>query len=399
MAAILLGNHDGKSTAVSAGQARNDQILHSMAKFKELCLATEVSIEDRPPAYRETVSQSSIAYSSIEYDHEAANPDKRKGRIRVNGTFTHNGAKTSVFIEWKSYQVRWLDVNDDDRDSVPLEANVVRVQELTGLLKHSKQAGFLIPQYLGYFDNRDDKSNSENPERFGIVFERPNQTDGTQGPVSLREALTDSCPSLSVRVILAHKLANSLLYLHGVKWLHKGLQSDGILFSRNPKSGKINFSEPLLSGFEYARPDREGVQSTSLLQDPLAELYVHPDYHGDNARGSFQKTFDIYSLGIILLEIAHWQPIQEITKIADPDHPKPYELREVRVTILSESSRILEKVRASVGDQFHEAVASCIKGLEAFGLAANEDDTKSVSGAILQREFTKVVENLAEICV
>ena len=398
-AALLLGNHDGSLPAVSTGQSRNDQILHSLAKFKELCLATEAPVKDKPPAYHEVMSQSSIAYSSVKYDHEAADPITKTGRIRVNGTFVGNGAETLVFIEWKSYQVKWLDASGD-RESVPLETNVVRVQELTSLLKQSKQAGFLVPQCIGYFDDRDDKPKSENPERFGIVFERPNQTAGTQGPVSLREAFADSCPSLSIRVILAHKLANSLLYLHAVKWLHKGLRSDAVLLSKDPKTNKINFSEPLLSGFEYARPDREGVQSTSLSQDPLAELYVHPDYQGDNARGSFQKTFDIYSLGIILLEIARWEPIQEIMKIADPDRPKPYELRKIRGTILKEDSLILEKVKASAGDQFHEAVSSCIEGLKAFGLAADDDDTNVVPGAVLQREFTKkVVENLAQISV
>ena len=396
-AAILLGEHSDGLPSSNTGQSRNDQILHSMAKFKGLCLANEASTDDKPPAYYEVVSKQKMAYASIDYDHKAADPKTKTGRIRVDGTFTHDKVKTAIFIEWKTYKVRFID-DDDIRKRAPLEENVTRVKELTGLLKHSNLAEFRVPRCIGYFDDRDDKPESENPDRFGIVFERPGPTPNAPGPVSLLDALAEPCPSLSVRVVFAHKIAKSLLYLHAVKWLHKGLRSDGVIFSRDPKTGNIDFSEPLLSGFEYARPDRDGVQSTSISQDPLAELYVHPDYQGDNAVGSFQKTFDVYSLGVVLLEIAYWQPIQKIMAIADPERPKPSELSDIRGRILERNSLFLQKVRAHTGDRFHEALASCVEGPKAFGLGENDDDAELVPGATLQREFTKkVVENLGEI--
>ena len=122
-----------------------------------------------------------------------------------------------------------------------------------------------------------------------------------------------------------------MLYLHVVDWLHKAIRSDNILFFSHPNSPEL--SKAYLSGFKCARPDRCEETTTDDGLDSWAELYLHPDYQGLNSKRSYRKTFNIYSFGLILLEIAHWTKIEQIVDI-DP-HSAPFaELKGIRSKLL-----------------------------------------------------------------
>lgn len=85
-------------------------------------------------------------------------------------------------------------------------------------------------------------------------------------------------PSLTERIALAHRISVSVLYLHAVNWLHKGLRSDSIVFFPAAGSTTTEICHPVLSGFEYSRPDKEGETTTGGNLNNWWELYVHPDY-------------------------------------------------------------------------------------------------------------------------
>jgi hypothetical protein len=101
--------------------------------------------------------------------------------------------------------------------------------------------------------------------RIGFVFEKPS-VEGVSPdsrPVSLFELLDSSAkPRVTDRIRLAHAVANCLLYLHSVNWLHKGLRSQNVVFfpinvkEKGKPSTKIDYSKPYLSGFDFARPAR-----------------------------------------------------------------------------------------------------------------------------------------------
>lgn len=99
--------------------------------------------------------------------------------------------------------------------------------------------------------------------------------------------------------------------------------------------------------------------------NPLYNLYRHPLAHGDvmtGGIGGFKKIFDIYSLGVILMEIALWQPMHEILGIQNIESSlKPGLTRKVRSKLLHEKQYLM-MVHAAVGDIFADVVRTCLEG-------------------------------------
>lgn len=394
-ASKLLEDHVNHHAAHN-DKSSNDHILGHLSKFKEISLAHDISAE-QPPSYLEVTRSPLIAKNAVKYGMSAADQENTLDRIRDSCEHSSDdGTTTYGWIEWKSYKPI---MNLKTRRSEPKEGNVKRIKELVTLLQASNIPEFRTPKCLGYFDDRADTEESSNPERFGIIFQHAIQYPNAPSPISLLKAIQHRlCPSLTARVAMAHKLATSMLYLHAVKWLHKGLRSDGVTFFPDPKTQDIDFTEPYLSGFEYARPDRDGIHSTSPGgRAPRDELYVHPSYQGANAVGTYRKTFDIYSLGIVLLEIINWRPIHKLLRLKSDERPTPPQLKVVREWLLEDEKSPLT---SNIGDRLYTATRSCLQGLTAFGLEEGVNESAPDVGARLQRGFGEiVVDGLAAIVV
>ena len=68
----------------------------------------------------------------------------------------------------------------------------------------------------------------------------------------------------------------------------------------------IDYDEPWLVGFEYSRED-PGFSENPRELEISKDIYRHPERWGQPTR-RFDKSHDVYSLGIILLEIGLWKP-------------------------------------------------------------------------------------------
>jgi hypothetical protein len=382
-----------------SARERNDDILQSLATFKRSSIATDDPKAEKPPQYEDIIVSARKPYTSINYeepssDNPAAGVQLHERCVaKLISSDGHNLEQKHVWIEWKAYATR-LDRKRDRQ--IPLEQNVRRVTELVTLLQMPKPAEFRIPKCLGYFDDRDDTEESDHKPRFGLIFEKPNAYQETPPPVTLLYAIsTLECPSLADRIAIAHEVASSLLYLHAVRWLHKGIRPDSIIFFREASPFKaasyVKYTEPYLTGFEYARPERDGTSTTSGQTSNYYELYRHPSYQGISAQGNYRKTFDIYSLGILLLEIAAWEPIQDIIGMEDYEKRTAVELEAIPKIILASSSSILKNLEKVMGREYRIAVESCIKGSSALGLDLGDDENDVVVGAKLQSEFTEKV--------
>ena len=303
---------------------------------------------------------------------------------------TDQQSEQRIWIEWKPYRAKFSTHAGKDK---PRKESVQRVKELVALLQSDKPSDFCTPPCVGYFDDRDDSDESEHEYRFGLVFEMP---ANASGPVSLHQLIErDTKPSLTDRILLAHKIAKCMLYLHTVNWLHKAFRSDSILFFTT--DGNTDLTAPYLSGYEYARPDKKGETTTSTDADWWWQLYIHPDYQNKSPKPDYQKTFDVYSLGLVLLEIIHWKHIEDIVGI-DPKS-RPESVQEVRERLLQSGGQVAE-LRGNHGDKVWCAVESCISGRAAFGISEDENEMDIETAATLQREFTgKVVEPLGSICI
>ncbi|KAF3066386.1 hypothetical protein GL218_09150 [Daldinia childiae] len=262
---------------------------------------------------------------------------------RVLGTFD----ATSVWIEWKNY----------DPESTTLACRFIenRIARLTALLLKNPEnpERLQLPASLGYVHDPDST-------RFGLVFESPVSTD-TLGSRSLYARLqTTLKPSLTTRLDIARRLTTSLKYLHVSRWLHKGLRSDNILFLTPSYTSWTPFC---LSGFDYSRP-ADPDEATELPTDRREhDLYRHPDVQFDVPRDGeygYEEKHDVYSLGVILMEIGLWQPIHQFLGLSlNQLIPRPA-IRRARISLLkAESLTILE---SEAGARFSEAVRLCLAG-------------------------------------
>ncbi|KAF2457994.1 prion-inhibition and propagation-domain-containing protein [Lineolata rhizophorae] len=342
------------------------------------------------------------------------------------------GQTRRVWIEWKRYDPVTFEGTPDPKTEA-------RVRALATLLAKNNRAdrlrdAFGAPHCLGYFRDVDDEdeeteggvvvSPTKEPDqrcRFGLVFEKPGGVRPDTRPVSLLELLRDAgrdVPSLTDRIALARTVAECLERLHAVDWLHKGLRSDNIVFFPD-EAGNVHLSRPFVSGFDYSRPAMNEDMTEKPPENPACDLYRHPKVHGGvrdlppqtpphasphshqsaSSSSAFKKSYDIYSLGVILLEIARWQPLDKMLGIPDIDRAKPKQTRLVRNRLLREKE-FLGFIRSYLGNTFEEVVRACLVGPKAFGIAEDADEKDGLVGEVLQRAFyANVVGKLVEMRV
>lgn len=324
---------------------------------------------------------------------------------RCEATMKTAEGRKQVWIEWKDY---------DDAGSQPgslSKADIIeRVRKLAALLNHSpKPEAFRTPHCLGFFD----KADADVPEddvdildrRLGLIFERPvdDALDPKMPLVSLRELLQDHSvrkPRVTERIKLAHAISNCLLYLHAVHWLHKGLRSHNVLFFRT-RGGGVDFRRPFLSGFDFSRPGGSDEMTDAPGDDAEHDLYRHPRAQSNRRRNRerSKKSFDIYSLGVIFVELAHWRPVDAVLKIEmRRARGRPDVVRRVREALLAEER--VAAVGAELGEKFEEATRKCLAGGEELGLRDDEDETADeVEERLSVRFYEDVVKRLEEVVV
>ncbi|KAL8774291.1 MAG: hypothetical protein Q9209_001042 [Squamulea sp. 1 TL-2023] len=130
---------------------------------------------------------------------------------------------------------------------------------------------------------------------------------------------TDSTnmPSLEDRFRLAFNLTSSLLHLHAKGLLHRNINSRNVVFFTNDtgtpseskpwKNGSIR--RPFLTSFDQCSED-----VYEEIEEPfISNIYRHPHVERGQ-RSLFKPNYDIYSLGLLLLEIGLWMPISKLWK-------------------------------------------------------------------------------------
>jgi len=316
-----------------------------------------------------------------------------------------------VWIEFKSYQPEPDITGTTVKFIVPDKAqkDAERLVELLGSKK--KPVEFGVPDCVGYFVQPDARC-------FGFVYSTQNLSLSNADPKSLLELIQEKKASLKSRVSLAQRLATCLLYLHATNTLHKALRSASILFLDDQK--RYELSRPCISSFEYSRSDQNSATFTGAPETSEWAVYCHPDYLGRPV--NFRKSYDIYSLGIILIEIALWDTAGNIFGVHDaggslstPSDSEDKEavvkldearleevrkIRKIRGWLLGERPEFLERVRTAMGDKYCHAVQACIGGMDHFGLPSEVDQTDPIIATLLQQAYLcLVVDVLHDIVV
>lgn len=295
-----------------------------------------------------------------------------------------------VWIEWREY---------DPLMQAQSMLNPSRVDKLVALLSDVSKPDLLrVPRCVGYFDSPRSKDNKQQSDRLGFVFEKP--SPWSAGPISLKALIMlQTMPLLTERIALAKAVATCLMSLHSVNWLHKGIRSQNVLFFPRD-DGSIEYSCPYLSGFGYARPAFREDMTEMISEDPEADMYRHPSTHGLGpweGRQGFKRTFDIYSLGLVLIEIATWRCIDVLLEIKDPKSMGSSALKDIRRRLLSEKCH-LDSVGASAGARFRRATQNCLDSAAALGVhhLDNEMDVQ-VAAKVSRKFYHQILLPLEEI--
>jgi serine/threonine protein kinase len=179
-------------------------------------------------------------------------------------------------------------------------------------------------------------------------------------------------PALESRFILARELSAALSQFHTVKWIHKSFRSNNILFFQNTQSKETTspFHRPYLFGWEYGRPE-SGFSSRVDEKDDIEEnVYRHPEQWG-LPTSSFNRIHDIYSLGVVLLEIGLWKPVISLHRWGFKNVGLGSEVKDY----LIESARH-QRLRAPIGERYQNVVLSCLQS--SFGVCDPTTGTVAV---------------------
>ena len=95
--------------------------------------------------------------------------------------------------------------------------------------------------------------------------------------------------------------------------------------------------------------------------DCLHRDHQHPDYRGNNLR--YRAEYDYYSLGIVLLDIGLWKPLDKISKALAKIYD-PLDASNNRSTPLYDCicQRCVPNLRLSMGSRYQRTVETCLQG-------------------------------------
>ena len=330
-----------------------------------------------------------IAYQSSDYI-ELAEISLERSISRIQGS---SYGKLRSFGHYRQSQVwlEWREQVEEARPSPKIQEQVERrVEQLTALLcSKVKPPLFRSPTCLGYVrDHRD-----EIP-RYALVYELESPLRSNAAKIrTLREALTShQMPSLGDRLALACAIAESVFYLHTVSWLHKDITSDNIIFVQSHSmedSGNYKqvpeITSPILSGFDYSRPDLVDERSFRYNTVVANQLYRHPDLLQLKTRRS-QKSHDLYSLGVVLVEVALWQTIEAIVGI-EVRQSQVLEIGRKLSTLDEKDNPLRQRLAAQVGDGFVGVISRCIAGGKSMGISSGSEETDPEMRTHMQQEF------------
>jgi hypothetical protein len=264
------------------------------------------------------------------------------------------------------------------------------VGELATKLKCANPTTFGLLTCLGVVHN-------ENNNEFSLIFRMP---DNASTPETLRASImaNDITHSLSDRFRLATQLARAVVSIHTFGMAHKSIRPENIILFRDQES---TLGSAFLLGFERVRGQADG---TRLKVDPDWEknVYRHPQRQGPRIRDRYVMQHDIYSLGVILLEIGLWSSFVEYGNGSQlPTRPQTYNLRvegsndSNRPELVK--SRLLylttNKLPQEMGTKYAGIVESCLTcldlGNEDFGDGSEfQDDGATVAVRYIDRVCT-----------
>lgn len=206
----------------------------------------------------------------------------------------------------------------------------------------------------------------------------------------------ENLQELNARFDVASQVVSAIAYVHSLQWVHKSLRSQNILliYPQNDNGFPLKLGEVRLKGFGVARRGTGEVSSRNAPQENRMhwqwQIYAHPNRQFINLdkdedeffdaqttlqpatndpdmapppadRSPVQSTphheyfkykHDIYSLGVVLLEIGIWQDLERYCPGLKDQYPKD------RRRDLLETAE--EELASSMGSRYANVVKACL---------------------------------------
>ncbi|RSL81669.1 hypothetical protein CEP52_017147 [Fusarium oligoseptatum] len=252
--------------------------------------------------------------------------------------------------------------------------------------------------------------------RFELHFPIPS---GLQDPRTLLDLLTDSSTRrfgikhpLNQRIALAKSIVMAVFVLHSASLVHKQIRPDNVVIFENsplptgtqrdtPERQRYPYvlGKPFLVGFDNVR----NVDAASLLlpvEDWKKNIYLSPRRQRLQQGDEFQMEDDMYSVGVVLIEIAFWASFQDksaaqLGKLVwqDPSQSALKGPEQLKKTYISLAAGAVPR---KMGQKYADIVMACLTGLESEqgDLKRLEDEDGIVVGT---RYMVEVISKLEEI--
>ncbi|KAI2467332.1 prion-inhibition and propagation-domain-containing protein [Annulohypoxylon bovei var. microspora] len=323
--------------------------------------------------------------------------------LNISREFLHNrdqGRRSVASLNNCNVWVEWIKQSPHCLE----EYSVVSLSEkravmITRLLCEEIPSNFRAPKCLGYT-----KISMRNGESsFGMVFENPSDLYPNSTLTTLHQLLTNRPkPPITTRISLCSTLADCLFSFHSVDWLHKGLKSDNILFFCE-ETNEPNLAKPYVTGYDLSRPSDILEMTAKPPFDPWSDIYRHPLAQFEEAKNHYRKSYDMYSLGVMLIEIALWKPIEDILGIQDLRKMKSKDLRVIAGYLLGVSERSgeatniltpIEKAANECGDSYRDIVAMCLEATQVEKPAYTGESSNSIESRLRMMFREQVTDKL-----
>lgn len=139
---------------------------------------------------------------------------------------------------------------------------------------------------------------------------------------------------------------------HKVRWLQREVSSFNIAFVYSAESSwRDQVEKPYFVGFSNSRPNQQNAFSEQMdHKNRLQMEFQHPEYLRED-RVRYRPEFDYYSLGMVLLEIGCWKPLEKMTE----------EISSAPEVMLAKLLRSrLPRLGQYMGEIFRDVVEACL---------------------------------------
>lgn len=194
------------------------------------------------------------------------------------------------------------------------------------------------------------------------------------------------------RLHLAKALAFTIYSLHSIQWVHRTIKPDNILIFGSfttDREVKFDWTSPYIVGFDAARPNLacDDRIPASIRWENRVYAHPHTQRNGDSGIKRFSKQYDIYSLGVVLLEIGQMKCFK------DSEYRKSRAWTDISAKEVQDKLLLLaEELRGIAGETFSKIVVRCLDGFPDF------NDWDDVAGTALSALFrSRVCEMFDQI--